>query len=327
MTDRRIHRIIGTGGIGKGIFFCFRENSDLGRNESRMAELTEAKDYCKLHIVFHYLARLLSSKMQIIPIGKTGDDAYGDEMINMMQAVGMDVSHVYKTSEKPTMISVCFQYPDKSGGNITSDNSACEEVDEVFVLDEMNKLNICTTDAVIALPEVPLNSRITMLKYAKNRGAYCAASCGSSEIEEFCKLDGPSYCDMLALNQDETKVLAGIKQVENISDCCTAADKIHALYPNVSLWLTCGSKGSILADMEGVLEFEAFPETAAVNTGGAGDASLAGLLAGLFSGESRVDSGRIAVAAAALSVECADSINEQISWDTINSKRKSAGWL
>ena len=58
MAERKIRQIIGTGGIGKGLFFLSHENEALGRNESRMAELSDAKDYCKLHIVFHYLSIL-----------------------------------------------------------------------------------------------------------------------------------------------------------------------------------------------------------------------------------------------------------------------------
>src|SRR4029450_5120153 len=53
---RTFSRVVGVGGIGFGICFELEGNHDLGRSESRPAKLTDARDYCKLHIIMHYLA-------------------------------------------------------------------------------------------------------------------------------------------------------------------------------------------------------------------------------------------------------------------------------
>ena len=55
------HKIVGVGGIGSGIFFALEGNHTLGRNESRTATLLPVRDYCKLHIVLHYVAKLLGA--------------------------------------------------------------------------------------------------------------------------------------------------------------------------------------------------------------------------------------------------------------------------
>ena len=56
MKRQKYDYIVGTGGIGKGVLFQFTDNTTLGRNESRLAELTETRDFCKLHIILHYIA-------------------------------------------------------------------------------------------------------------------------------------------------------------------------------------------------------------------------------------------------------------------------------
>ena len=40
---------------------CAQGEHELGRNESRLGELLDSRDYCKLHIVEHYIARLMGS--------------------------------------------------------------------------------------------------------------------------------------------------------------------------------------------------------------------------------------------------------------------------
>jgi hypothetical protein len=50
--------VVGTVGIGSGIIYRLEGDHYLGRNESRLARRVEHIDYCKLHIVFHYIAVL-----------------------------------------------------------------------------------------------------------------------------------------------------------------------------------------------------------------------------------------------------------------------------
>ena len=55
-------QLIGVGGLGTGIFFALEGNHTLGRNESRPGQLLDVRDYCKLHIVIHYIAKLLGAQ-------------------------------------------------------------------------------------------------------------------------------------------------------------------------------------------------------------------------------------------------------------------------
>jgi ribokinase len=59
--------VVGTGGIGTGIFMALRGEHSLGREESRPAELLDRRDYCKLHIFSHYVQRLLGTEFPVVP--------------------------------------------------------------------------------------------------------------------------------------------------------------------------------------------------------------------------------------------------------------------
>src|SRR5580698_11220411 len=122
-------QVVGVGGVGTGSIFALQGNQTLGRNESRMAQLLDARDYCKLHIVQHYIAALMGSKyspdlFRVFAVGNVGDDAAGATLLQEMNDAGIDVRYVNINSKCRTLFSVSFLYPDKSGGNITASNSA-----------------------------------------------------------------------------------------------------------------------------------------------------------------------------------------------------------
>ena len=135
--DRRCpyRNLIGVGGLGTGMFFALEGDHTLGRNESRPARLLDVRDYCKLHIVIHYVATLLGARpsgspFHVVPVGKVGADQAGKHVLGEMQSVGIDTALVQVKNERPTLLSVCFQYPDGSGGNITTNNSAAAGLSE-----------------------------------------------------------------------------------------------------------------------------------------------------------------------------------------------------
>ena len=81
ITSCRYQALIGVGGIGTGKFFALQGNTTLGREESRLGSFLDRKDYCKLHIVAHYMKVLLGPDFSVIPVGKIGDDEAGKELL------------------------------------------------------------------------------------------------------------------------------------------------------------------------------------------------------------------------------------------------------
>src|SRR5215470_1911834 len=163
-------QLVGVGGLGSGCFFTLEGNDTLGRNESRRGALLNVRDYCKLHIVAHYVAKLLGSEhgcFPIVPVGKIGNDASGASVCCEMRDVGIDTRFVKFVAGKPTLFSVCFQYPDGGGGNITTSNSAAAALAGKD-LDHAKGLFGSRGKRTIALaaPEVPIEVRRRLLEMA-----------------------------------------------------------------------------------------------------------------------------------------------------------------
>src|SRR5258708_11991607 len=157
--------LIGVGGLGTGMFFKLDGDDTLGRNESRPGRLLDVKDYCKLHIIIHYVAKLLGARpsglpFHVVPAGNVGDDRAGQYVIEQMTGVGIDASRVRVNPALPTLFSVCFQYQDGTGGNITTSNSAAAALstNDIDAITDVLRGGGRRTIA-LAAPEVPLHVR------------------------------------------------------------------------------------------------------------------------------------------------------------------------
>ena len=291
-TPYRYRRLIGVGGIGSGLFFALEEDRDLGRNESRAASLIDSRDYCKLHIVVHYLAVLLERELHIVPVAHVGNDSTGLRLIEEMNAVAIDTSHVLISNECSTLLSVCYQYPDGSGGNITASNSAAtlltpQDIDQTESLFEEYS-GQCQCIA-LALPEVALDLRHHLLKLATRYNALRVAAFTSAEMLAVKRTGILEYVDLLFLNQDEAAAMIDVVFDPSDPDLflkkCAVA--LRAIQPDIQIVVTAGPHGAY-----GILNEEWIHSPACkvnfASTAGAGDALIAGTLAGLISGSALV---------------------------------------
>lgn len=283
--DLRYDHIIGTGGIGSGIFFSFPDAHTLGRNESRLARLEPFKDYCKQHIILHYITILLGSGkagFNTYPIGFVGNDKIGGELLDNMASAGMDISTIHRSDVNSTMYSVCFQYPDFSGGNITTNNSACNEVSPKHISDFYSKhVKDGKKAIVLAAPEVPLAARIALLKQGRAAKSLNVASILSSEVASFKEMNGFQLTDILSINHDEVCQIAEKDENENFLEIITECIAIlTALNNAMTILITDGANGSYCYQ-DGNLEFTPAINSKVVSTAGAGDAFLSGVLTGL----------------------------------------------
>jgi len=288
-----IRYIAGTGGIGSGMFFRLIGNRTVGRNESRAAELLPNRDYCKQHIILHYLARLLGAGepdgVSIHPIGKVGADETGQRLLQEMAAAGMDVRHVAAVPGASTLFSVCFQYPDTTGGNLTTASSASarvgpEDIDAFF--DSRAYPPGCGV-AMVA-PEVPLEARLRLLERGARHGTWNAAAILSSEAADFERMGGFALTDYLAVNIDEAAAIAGAdadpgepSDARSIAAECVR--KAFSLNSRIRVTVTDGPRGSYSGE-EGRLSFTPALPVEAASAAGAGDAFMAGTIAGLICG-------------------------------------------
>lgn len=321
------NKVLGLGGIGTGIIFQMSEDLTLGRNESRLATLTDAKDYCKQHIILHYISVLAGDIVSVYPIGMVGDDAQGNYLIDKMVSVGMNTSNITKLKDSHTMFSVCLQYPDKSGCNITSENSACNFVSKDFCSEIVSKLADHQSIFVIA-PEIPLETRMFALKQASELKAFTVFSASSVELDVLTDLDIYKQCNLVSINEDEAKALSG-KEYQNINDLALkCAEKLCSVNPEIMLCITFGKNGCF-SYYNGVYQFlKAIPPKVVENTGGAGDAFLGGVISGLILGlpfqaeGDHLSAVSLGSLVASLSVESPQSIADNVSWEIIKSRSK-----
>ncbi len=282
---------VGIGGIGAGVIYALQGEHELGRNESRLGELLESRDYCKLHIVEHYIARLMGSSrdpasFRVWPVGVVGNDAVGRRILTEMSAAGMDTQFVRGHPALKTLSSVCFNYPDGSGGNITSSNSAAGALtaDDLRAASPYMKA-AGARGVALCLPEVPLEMRRAFLEVASDCGNYRACSFALGEIEEAQIMGLFSLTDLLALNQEEASALLGDGSGPVLDDGLLAecAAKFTATHPQLRIIVSAGPKGAYGFEC-GSSQFCPAPVLQPISTAGAGDALLAGVVCGLAAG-------------------------------------------
>src|SRR5512136_2728498 len=114
IRDGQYHAMLGVGGVGSGVFFALDGDHTLGREESRSGYFLDRKDYCKLHIISHYVQTLLGRDFQTYPVGKVGADDTGNRLLQEMQEAGLALDYIERIPDSPTLFSFCFIYPDGS---------------------------------------------------------------------------------------------------------------------------------------------------------------------------------------------------------------------
>jgi sugar/nucleoside kinase (ribokinase family) len=284
-------QLIGVGGIGTGIFFDLEGNRTLGRNESRPGRLLEVRDYCKLHIVIHYVAKLVGaqpsgSPFHVVPVGRVGGDAAGLQVVQEMSAVGIDTARVCATPERPTLFSVCFQYPDGAGGNITTSNSAAAALG-VADIDNVTELlkSGGRRGIALAVPEVALELRRYFLQLATRSEAFRVASFVPAEIGPAKAAGMFGMLDLVSLNEEEAGELVGCPFSAHAPETFlrNCQEFLRSSFPKLRMVVSAGKSGAygVTADLWSHCPA---PQVEVASTAGAGDALLGGIIAAVAAG-------------------------------------------
>ena len=316
--------MVGVGGIGSGSFFLLNGNHTLGREESRSGRFIKRNDYCKLHIVSHYVKTLLGLDFDTIPVGKVGDDDMGRKLYGEMREAGLNMSYVEVSENDQTLFSFCFIYPDGSGGNLTTDDSACSKVSPDFIRSAENEFKKYRGKGIaLAVPEVSLAARQKLLELGTEYAFFRVASFSSGEMSEVKKKNLLNEVDLLALNLDEAKMVAGIDDKESLPDevARSSVKRLSEINPGMYVTITAGKTGSWACDGKSLYFFPATefpsPEADVVSTAGAGDAFLAGVISGLTAGLSLRQAQELGTLVGALSVTSPHTIHKGIGRKTL----------
>jgi sugar/nucleoside kinase (ribokinase family) len=276
---------------------------------------------------------MLSPDIHVIAIGKVGNDSEGKRLLEEMQQAGIDTRFVEVDPENPTMYSVCIQYADKSGFNVTSSNNASGAVTPQYINDCIDSISggIDSRTIVLAAPEVPVETRIAMLERGKSSGSFCAASILKEESEAFEQLGGFELCDLLSVNEDEAQAISRKKDTDKLEIVKACYNRLAKRNPHIALIVTVGGNGSYCV-RNNVIEHIPAKSSAVVNTAGAGDAYIAGVLCGLTLGmplqypqgeKNIIRATDFGTLLAGLSVESKHTIAENIDKNDIMSKMQN----
>ncbi len=305
--------LIGVGGIGAGSFFAIKGNHTLGREESRSGHFLPRRDYCKLHIICHYVQTLLGASFTTIPIGKVGEDEVGERLVREMQEAGLNTCYVQVAPGLETLFSFCFIYPDGSGGNLTTDDSASAHVDAAYVRTTEPEFGRFAGHGIaLAAPEVPLAARQALLELGTRYHMFRVSAFATGELAEAMQLGMLQQMDLLALNRSEAAAFAHLDAEEYAPAVIAqaAVEELMRLNPAAWLTVTAGAHGSWSWDSRQLVYRPAIPVTV-VSTAGAGDAFLAGVLVGLVAGLTLHQAHELGVLVAAHSVTSPHTINKE----------------
>ena len=317
--------LIGTGGIGSGAFFALKDNHTLGREESRAGRFLDRRDYCKLHIIEHYVQVLLGEPFRTIAVGKVGDDEPGRRMLAEMQEAGLTIDRVEVVPGEQTLYSICFVYPDGAGGNLTVDDSASQKVDTSLVRRaEPEFARFAGTGMTLAAPEVPLEARAELLRLGRRYRFFNTASFTSGELHNPQLPDMLKLVDFLAINIDEAAAVAGMPTDRPREDIAKAAIKaLQSVQPAIQCSITAGKDGSWTWDSQS-LSFAPTYKVDVANTAGAGDSFLGGMIVGIAAGLTLPEAQQLATLVAALKVTCVHTINKDIDRQTLRTFARQA---
>jgi sugar/nucleoside kinase (ribokinase family) len=319
--------IVGTGGIGSGMALALVGDRDLGREESRPVHRIDARDYCKLHIVFHYLQRLLGDRVLVLPIGRVGDDEAGGTLVAEMADVGLPTRYVRSSAAAPTLYSVAFVYPNGDGGNLTTADSASSLVDAADIRAAEAELRSARgAGMAVALPEVPVAARVELLRMATDLGYVRIASLVSDEVDDPALDALLGLTDLLVLNADEAAALSGGDPSDDGAALLRRA--LAAVLARTGrapqLVVTGGARGSWAGDGEKVRHVPAILRPV-VGTAGAGDAHLAGLVTGLASGWDLPAANGFAALVSSVKVSSPHTIHPDLGWTLLEEAAATAG--
>ena len=307
--------MIGTGGVGSGSFFALDGNQTLGREESRGGRFLDCQDYCKLHIISHYVKVLSNPEFTVTLASKIGDDPAGHRLLADMDEIGLDRRYVAVSPGDATLYSICFLYPDGSGGNLTTSNAATARVDTSFIENLAPEFARWHGQGVaLAVPEVPLPARQRLFELAKAHEFFTVASLTREEAKMSASLPILQNCDLLALNLEEAAALGQVELASRSAPNVIQAvlERLQGIQPGICLSVTAGRQGSWCWDGAALTHTPSI-SVEVVNTAGAGDAHLAGVIVARAAGLSLPVAHQLGALVAAMKVTGEHTIHKGIS--------------
>ena len=195
---------------------------------------------------------------------------------------------------------------------MTTGDSACSKVTPADVLRARPEFERYAGKGIaLAAPEVSLEAREQLLVLAREYGFFRAASFTSEEMPRVVRSRVLESVDLLAINLDEAAAAVALPVAGNDAQTIieAAVGAFSKKNPSIQVSVTMGKNGSCCWDGNGVI-WKPVRKVRVESTAGAGDAFLAGLIAGLTAGLPLHAAQELATLAGGDSVQSAHTINK-----------------
>ncbi len=230
---------------------------------------------------------------EVILLGKVGDDPFGEEMLAVARAAGVDVSAVERVPQMPTGTALILVGP-RGENTIAYVPGANGLVDAAYVDRVLARL--AEVDVVLLQLEVPLSAVAAVLQRLPPERPLVVLNPAPAQDLSALPLHRVNY---LTPNREEFLALTGWVP-EGPEEVARAAQGL--LGQGVRhIVVTVGAEGAYLVECGGATRFPA-PEVPVVDTTGAGDAFNAALAVKLAAGSGPYEAIGFANAVAALTV-------------------------
>ena len=228
---------------------------------------------------------------EVAMIGRVGDDAFGEQMINNLSKAGVDTQHIIHDTDAPTGIALIvveaggqnsIVVSSGANGRVTpSDISRAEDV-------------IRSADLTLLQLEIPLAAVIKAAQCAQNHGVKVILNPAPAQQLPAELL---SLTDILIPNETEAAILSGC-DVDTDDGIRQAASGLRQSGVKTII-MTRGSRGASLITESKVEHFPSFP-VEPVDTTAAGDAFVGSFAVAFAEAKSLAEAVRCGNAAGAL---------------------------
>ena len=209
-------------------------------------------------------------------IGKVGNDGFGDFLISLMESEGVKTEGIKRTPEVNTSSTVVLVDPDGERSFLHYSGANAKLKIEDINLGVIKKAKILHLAPIYLLPGLDKRSAAELLKKAKEMGLSTSLDTAWDAKNQWLDLIEPSlsYTDIFLPSFDEARM---ISKKESPSDVA----EFFLSYGIKIVGLKMGEKGCYIRTADKEIRVPAF-KVQAVDTTGAGDAFVAGFLAGMI---------------------------------------------
>ena len=250
--------------------------------------------------------RLLGAEVELLTA--LGADGYARSMDESCKWLGIGLKHALRVTDAPTSTYVYISDERGDMALAVSDMAICERLTPEYFASQADVLNGAAL--VVADTNLPQESLRYLAENVKVPLFVDPVSVSKAE-----KLTGllPKI-HTLKPNGLEAELLSGVPVVDRNS-ARRAARKLIDLGVK-QVFLSLGKEG-FLAAAEDETVWQPAPQAELVNTTGAGDALMAAIAWSWLRGENLSRTAALGAAAAAITIECADTINPRLSGDAV----------